>query len=436
MKKKVIASVLAAALAAMSVSAAVYADDEVPNDEEFYEEFVLFELGGEKIELYTDKYSSDSVMHIELKKPPEGTMTLNLRFITPEKTYELMYILMVPEQVMDIPLNEIMTALKERYPNETIPLDKLTSVELDDIGWVDSIEALTNSELAELYADASGDAEGDDEEDDDDDNARPTIQYDLASDKISLFADAAANGANLHIELKEPPEGTMTLNMEFKFNDRYRELMYILMMPEQVMDIPLSDIVTALNERYPDETLDYGALKMVTIYDKVLNIDDIYIEDNYDPAAPEFITEENIWKLSDSGMTLADANGVAGGNVGLVMEFDSVLENGYYIEFVFTLDDGTTETVTESGSEALSTSTLFVKVRDLLKKAGVDVMSVTDFEVVNMSDQNLVSVNISTMPGGDEDSSPAETNPATGTGLAVCAMLASGALCAISRKRK
>lgn len=422
--KKFIASALAVSLAAVSLSAAVFAEDGVINDEEFIAESELFEIGAEEPGFFKPENAAGAVLHIELKEQLDSSMTLNLKFYFGEKEYDLLYILMMPEQIMDLPLSDIVTALIERYPDETLPFDELTSVELEDIGYIDSV-------WVEEAPSAGGDTEG--------------------KDFLLLMGDLSAlDGTGeeaLHIELTKPYNDSMVLGMILRTANSTYRVDYILMKAEQTMEIPVKDIRNAFDDRYPDEIIPYGEVISFQIMDAVGMLKEVYLTDtDIEPVEEDtfFITNGSEWELTNAADTIMNANATAGGNVGFVIYYGTALNDGFALEFVFTGSDGIKKSLKASYSEPLPDKAVFVKVRDLLEAADVSPQDIGGFSIVNGGDAPIEWITTGmdipdsadiTFPEADV-SAGNDINPGTGAGLAVAAMLASGALCAVFRKRK
>lgn len=173
-----------------------------------------------------------------------------------------------------------------------------------------------------------------------------------------------------------------------------------------------------------------------------------------DPDTFEFVDEAEAfrdWPMPDPANTLMDASGTAGGNVGITINYLFPLDKGFDVSFKFKTSDGKKKTYRINSDKALNTDTIYIRVRDLLRAAGVNADDITEFVVHNNMDTEIVWVDLTTgsqeyaeiVPkgsirpdGGPEDP---EANPATGTdGIAALAAVSGiSALAALlSRKRK
>lgn len=151
-KKKMITAILASALiASAALPTVAYADNEITKlltDSPVSYGILVgdtgeWEITSEGIDAFAGKtfdYISDIVLHIGLKEDYNDSMVIGFRFLAGEKTYEINYILMKAEQHMDIPIMEITNALKDQYPDEEIPFDKIESgVISDGAGLIDEL---------------------------------------------------------------------------------------------------------------------------------------------------------------------------------------------------------------------------------------------------------------------------------------------------------
>ena len=142
--KRIIASLIASALiASAALPAVVYAENKMAvllTDSPISYAIAggqngEWEITSDGIDVFAGKtfdYISDCKLHIGLSKDYNDSMTLGFKFVCGEKTYEINYIMMKAEKHMDIPVTEIVNALNDQYPDETIPYDKFESGVITD----------------------------------------------------------------------------------------------------------------------------------------------------------------------------------------------------------------------------------------------------------------------------------------------------------------
>lgn len=149
------------------------------------------------------------------------------------------------------------------------------------------------------------------------------------------------------------------------------------------------------------------------------------------------------WNLGDAGNVLMDASATAGGNVGIVINYVMPLENGFDLEFNFILKDGSSRGFASSYTDSINGDTLFIRVREVLERAGVSADDVSDFFIMNNGSGTIYSVDIGTGSSSDvrvsltnKEENPAQTNPATGAVIPVFTAAIAGAAAFVFRKRR
>ena len=277
----------------------------------------------------------------------------------------------------------------------------------------------------------------------------------IGQEDIPVIAeDILAGGDNydIHITLSREYNDSMVIYFTFKAGDQSFELMYILMQAEQEMDIPLKDIINALNDRYPEVRIPYAELDSIVMTDTGGLIEDISLCNTaaQDDIPGFAVTEEGRrYELASPSAVLMDASATAGGNVGIEVRFGSPLDNGFDLRFVFVMNDGSRKTVRAYSTRSLSESGVLVNVRGLIWESGVDVQETASLTVIDKGDKDISSVRFGTGSdemaeirfsntsafAGDEDESE---NPGTGAGLAGTAVFSvlSGITAFLTGKRK
>lgn len=163
----------------------------------------------------------------------------------------------------------------------------------------------------------------------------------------------------------------------------------------------------------------------------------------------DFINTDTGWELQDAASKIPDANGTAGGNVGIAIKFDTPLDNGFDLTFKLVTDDDSQKNVAVVYSGSINDDTLFVKIRDLLAQAGVGADNVATLTVVNNGGNAINSIDLGTGDAAYTDiifeatnaavDSANDSNPNTGVGIEFAALGAviAGTAAAISyRKRR
>ncbi len=391
-----------------------------------------WEITSEGVDVFAGKEFdniSDCKLHIELTEDYNESMVLGFKFFAGKKEYELNYIMMMAQQHMAIAVEAIVYALRDQHPDEEIPFDSSESGIMYDGGGLIGEMYMTGTfgvpslsgSVWEAYRDKDGNGE----------------YTDLYS--YWMFYSDGTGGRVLDAE--------MEIGLAFAYEQEGDELLFHLGGADD--DTPATFEIT---EDGVFMTVYYGeegenAVRMQLIIRPGEDAD------TFDPFESSDSSAGDFEKLSDSefvlpgaAATLADANGTAGGNVGLLIDFGAPLGNGFDLVFVFTGADGSTKKVPASYDKALTNSTVFVKVRDLLTEAGVSPDSVSDFRIVNNGGDSIDSVVIGMGRAGATElrfeaaasESDNEPNPATGVGIGSAALLAAGAaaLGIASRKRR
>lgn len=258
---------------------------------------------------------------------------------------------------------------------------------------------------------------------------------------------------DLHIELNEEYYDSMTLFLQFHTDEKTYELMYIMMMAEPDMYIPVDEIVNALFDRYPDEDIPFEKITSVTVSDAVGLVKNIsFFYEPVEDTDAEFTyfseTEKGRrFELGSAAAMLMDAGGTAGGGVGIKISFEDALDSGFDVRFVFGSDSGEKKTVKAYSTKSLSKSGIIVNVCGLVAESGMNIDDITSFTVVNKGDKDIGSIDFGM--GSDEyteirfrdssvDGASEDANPATGVGFASSALIAavSGTAALLTRKRR
>lgn len=392
-------------------------------------------------------------IHIELSEEYHDSMTLTFTFRAGGNDFELMYIMMKADQDMHIPVSDIITALMEKYPDQQIPFTELEYIKItDSAGLVSDISLCSDASEGGSLSDTAKTDEN---------------EWTIDSDSVKkIITDLAVGGDlyDLHVTLKEDYHDSMHLFIKFHTEDKTYELMYIMMKAEPDMHLQVKDIVTALADQYPDEKIPLDKITYITVSDPAGLVDDILLcDDSGDDEAEDtesdysdntaeadtFFAETEEGRRFDlvSPDILMDANGTAGGNVGMKISFEDALDSGFDLRFIFISNDGEKKTVKAYSTKSLSKSGVIVNVRALVAESGMDFMDIAGFTVLNKGDKDITSIDFGM--GSDEfaeirfadssvDGASEDANPATGVGIASSALLAavSGAAALLTRKRR
>jgi|GEM_PF-2127772 len=193
-------------------------------------------------------------------------------------------------------------------------------------------------------------------------------------------------------------------------------------------------------------TFDYGndltqTYRFVYLYDADAETFDA---ETYKPAT--FYDEGEKWVMKDT-VSIADANGVAGGGNGISINYVQPLLEGFDVTFELELSDGTVKTFRANNTSTIDHDTIFFNLRELLSAIGVSADDVTGLSLRNNVGSAVYSVDIGAAPTscvhiqfGTQAAAEVDTgNPHTGVeGIfaAAAAAALAGAAALTFRKRR
>ena len=365
-------------------------------------------------------------LNVTLFEDYSDSMVLEFNFSVGDKSYELPFIMMKAEKEMHIPVIDIINALNDRYPKETIDYDDLTSVTVTDgAGLVNLVYFSGNEEFpllaGNVFAAYSADENGDYTKlsgywvfDSDGKNG-----HSLNRDKIMGIGFAyEQDGSDFVFHMGAADDNTPAV-FEFRDGGLFADIQYGEN-GEYARTLKFSILAAEDPDTFGDTEAEFGLVEV----------------------------DDNKWQLRDAAETLMNANGTAGGNVGIALTFDAPLDNGFDLTFEFTMNDGTVKTAKAAYGDALANDTVFVKVRDLINESGINVQDVAEFAVINNGSDEINAAVMGMSPEGAVGitfpkktatiDSTEDQNPKTGVSIALSAILAaaSGALGVAFRKRK
>ncbi len=357
---------------------------------------------------------------IALKEDYNDSMGLYFSFRAGEKSYDVLYLLMLAEQEMYIPVKNVVEALIDRYPDEEIPYKSIDSIVVSDpAGLVDSVSFVrVPDEFPELAGSVLLSYS-------EDENGEYTVE-----NSYYIFDKDGGSGRTMDTE--------MGIGLPFMYEQNGGDIMFHFASADD--NTPAKFEFDSFRGAIFGE-FEYGDTTRKMKF-RLVNTDE----------TSGFLSLEGgkRWELLDPAERLMDASGTAGGSVGLIVEFDRELDKGFDLDFEYVEGSGgRTQKVSAYHSKPLASNTVFIRVRDLLGQMDADTDNVISFEVVNNGKAAVKSVRFGMGSPDYADmlfgtAEPAvsagsdDTNPHTGAGLAPALLLsaAAGITAVASRKRR